>query len=70
MASELHSVVAAADVLEVSKWTVYRLIASGDLDTVDVAPSGSRRAKTRVPAESLAAFIASRRSNAKTLRTR
>lgn len=42
------------DELRVSKATVYRLIAAGELDTVHV---GARKA-TRVPRESVLAYIA------------
>lgn len=36
---------------------VYRLIAAGALRAVDIAQPGSRRAKTRVREDDLAAFI-------------
>jgi hypothetical protein len=51
-----------------SRDAVYDLIARGDLDAVDIAPTGSRRPKTRVPRESVNAFIKRRTRNAKRLR--
>ncbi len=39
--------------------TVYRLIATGQLRAVDVAPTGSRRPKTRVRSDDLEAYIES-----------
>lgn len=60
MAGAALSVTDTAEAIGVSRWTVYRLIAAGDLPAADVAPTGSKRAKTRVPAEAIAAFLAAR----------
>lgn len=60
MAPAALSVTDAAKALGVSRWTVYRLIAAKDLPAADVAPTGSKRPKTRVPAEAIAAFLAAR----------
>jgi excisionase family DNA binding protein len=51
--------------LRVSDDTVYRLIADGSLDAVDVSGRDSRRAKTRVPRESIETFIKARRRNSR-----
>ena len=36
---------------------VYRLIAAGELGTVDIATPGAGRTKTRIPSDNLAAYI-------------
>jgi len=56
----LHTINEAAALLRVSRATVYRLIATGDLESVDVAPTGSRSPKTRVSADAIARFIEAR----------
>lgn len=53
----LYSIPIAAKVLDCSKDTVYRLIASGELRAVDIAPPGSRQPKTRVRSDDADAFI-------------
>lgn len=58
-----------ATALRVSRGTVYNLIAAGDLDTTDVAPTGARSPKTRVIAESVNALIASRTRTTPKLRS-
>lgn len=65
----LLTVLETAVALRVSDDTVYRLIAAGDLESTDVAPTGSRRPKTRVLAKSVNEFIASRTRNARGLRS-
>lgn len=60
MAPAALSIPAAAAALDTSPKTVYRLIHAGDLASVDIAPTGSKRPKTRVPAEAIAAFLAAR----------
>lgn len=54
---DLLAVPAAAVRLGCSRWTVYRLIASGDLSPVDIAPTGSTRSKTRVRSDEITALI-------------
>ena len=44
----------------VSKMHVYRLIAAGALRAVDIAVPGSRKSKTRIRGDDLAAFIEQR----------
>lgn len=68
MATRLHSVEVTAELLDLSPATVYRLIAAGDLETCDAAPSGSRRPKTRVSDDAIDAFIRARTRKAKQLR--
>ncbi|MGW4422769.1 helix-turn-helix domain-containing protein [Streptosporangium sp. NPDC004631] len=46
-----------ADALRASETHVYRLIAAGELDTTDVATPGSSKSKSRVPRESLHAYV-------------
>jgi excisionase family DNA binding protein len=58
--SALLTIGETAAELRVSPDTVYRLISAGDLAAVDVAPSGSRRPKTRVERSDLAVYIKSR----------
>ena len=45
---QLFSVPAAAARLECSEMHIYRLIAAGELDAIDIAQPGARKAKTRV----------------------
>lgn len=68
-AIELLTIPETARTLRIDRRTVYRLIAAGDLDAVDIAPTGSTRSKTRVPAASVAQFIERRSRNAADLRT-
>lgn len=65
----LYRIEQAAELLDVSRATAYRLVAAGDLGSVDVAPSGSKRAKTRVSEAHIAKFIADRDRQPKRLRT-
>lgn len=50
----------AAATLRISPKSVYRLIAAGDLASCDVARSGSRASKTRVPQTAIEDFLAGR----------
>lgn len=59
-APRLHDITTTAEILGVSRDTVYRLIATGDLESCDVAPTGSRQSKTRVSDDAIRAFIAAR----------
>jgi transposase len=68
-AGKLHKLPDVADMLDVSLTTVYRLIAAGDLESCDIAPSGSPQPKTRVSDEQLAAFIKKRTRKTPRLRT-
>lgn len=65
-APRLHTIPEVADLLCCCREHVYNLIARGDLDVVDIGIRG--RAKSRVPDDSLARYIAARRRNAKRLR--
>lgn len=56
-APALLTIPQAKDRLGCSEMHVYRLIASGDLRAVDIARSGSKRSKTRVREDDLAAYI-------------
>jgi excisionase family DNA binding protein len=56
----LYTIPETADLLGVSRAHAYRLVADGELGTVDVAVKGSRKAKSRITSAALAAFIASR----------
>jgi excisionase family DNA binding protein len=53
----LLSMPAAAERLGCSRTYVYRLIASGQLRSVDIKAAGNTRSKTRVRAEDVEAFI-------------
>lgn len=54
----LHSVTEVAEILgNVSDMHVYRLIAAGELRTVDIATPGAGRAKTRIRSDDLADYI-------------
>lgn len=65
----LYRIEQAAELLDVSRATAYRLVAAGDLGSVDVAPTGSKRPKTRVSEAHIAKFIADRDRQPKRLRT-
>lgn len=69
MAARLYDIDETAERLQVGRATVYRLIAAGDLEACDAAPTGSLRPKTRVSDEAIAKFIESRTRKAKALRT-
>ncbi|MFF0448121.1 helix-turn-helix domain-containing protein [Streptomyces sp. NPDC004609] len=59
VSSRLLSIPAVAATLDVDRRTVYRFIAAGELDIVDLR-TGQGRSRVRVPAASLDAFIANR----------
>ena len=56
----VHTIPEASAALRVSKTTVYRLIGSGDLDSLDVSPPSSKKAMRRVPDSAIRAFLAAR----------
>jgi excisionase family DNA binding protein len=51
---------AAADRLGCSENHIYRLIAAGELDAVDIAQPGARKAKTRINEANLDAYVQAR----------
>jgi excisionase family DNA binding protein len=51
---------AAADRLGCSENHIYRLIAAGELDAVDIAQPGARKAKTRINEANLDAYVEAR----------
>lgn len=51
------TIAAAAGQLGCSEMHVYRLIATGALDAVDISLPGSKRSKTRVRTDDLSAYI-------------
>ena len=53
----LLTIAATATRLGCSDMHVYRLIASGELEAVDIAQAGARRSKTRVRSDHVVAFI-------------
>ena len=53
----LHSVTETAELLGCSGMHVYRLIAAGELEAVDIATPGAGRAKTRIRDDDLARYI-------------
>ena len=59
MSARLLSIPVVAATLDVDRRTVYRFIASGELDVVDLR-TGKGRSRVRVPAASLDAFISGR----------
>ena len=61
---DLYTIPEAALYLGCSRHHVYRLIAGGHLDTVDITVS-TLRSKTRVTSDSLAAYV-KRRTTART----
>jgi len=69
MLNRLYDIDETAELLGVGRATVYRLIAAGDLGSCDVAPTGSKRPKTRVSERHIAKFIADRDRQPKRLRT-
>jgi excisionase family DNA binding protein len=56
----LLTIAAAAARLGCSDMHIYRLIAAGELDAVDISQPGARKSKTRVREDNLAAYIAGR----------
>jgi excisionase family DNA binding protein len=62
--SALLPVPAVAERLGCSDSHVYRLIAVGELDAIDISQPGARKAKTRVSEANLDAYIESRRRRA------
>lgn len=46
--------------LRLTEPTVYAYIADGELEAIDVARTGSKRTRLRVPLDAIKAFIASR----------
>jgi excisionase family DNA binding protein len=60
----LLTISAAAARLGCSGMHVYRLIASGELEAVDIAQPGARRSKTRVRSDNIDAYIESRTRHA------
>lgn len=65
----LRGIDETAEILGVSRVTVYRLISAGDLAACDVAPTGSRRPKTRVADSAIDRFIEARTRQPKRLRS-
>ncbi|MCP2339234.1 helix-turn-helix transcriptional regulator [Actinomadura rupiterrae] len=61
----LHLISETATILGVSRATVYRLIAAGDLAATDAAPTGARAPKTRVSDDAIEKFIAARTRSAR-----
>lgn len=60
---ELYSTSRAGEILEVTGMTIRRMIASGELRVVDIAPEGSARPRYRVRSDDLAEYIDSRTSS-------
>lgn len=67
--AQLHTIPETARLLGVHRDTVYQLINRGDLESCDIAPSGSRRPKTRVSDAAIERFITARTRKPKRLRT-
>ncbi|GGV33894.1 hypothetical protein GCM10010182_67130 [Actinomadura cremea] len=65
----LNTIPETARKLRVSRETVYQLINRGDLESCDIAPSGSRRPKTRVSDTAIEAFVAARTRKVQRLRS-
>jgi excisionase family DNA binding protein len=59
-ATALLTIREAAVELRCSPKTVYRRIASGELEVTDIAATGAYSTRSRVPRESLDAYIKSR----------
>lgn len=60
MAIQLNTIPQTTEMLDVPRVTAYRLIAVGDLESCDVAPSTSRRSKTPVSDDAISTFIQAR----------
>jgi excisionase family DNA binding protein len=56
----LLTIAAAAARLGCSDMHIYRLIAAGELDAVDISQPGAKRAKTRVSELNLSSYIEAR----------
>ena len=54
---QLLTVPGAAEFLGCSEVHIYRLIAAGQLRTVDISSAGAQRTKTRIRNDDLAAYI-------------
>lgn len=68
--ARLHTLAETAELLGgISVKTVRRLISSGDLESVDIAPSSSPGSLTRVSDEHIDRFIKARTRKPKRLRT-
>lgn len=67
--TRLLTIPQTAERLGCSRWHVYDLIADGLLRSVDIAPRGSRRSKTRVREDDLQKLIDSRTRSARQLRS-
>lgn len=67
--THLNTIPETAKKLRVHRDTVYQLINRGDLESCDIAPSGSRRPKTRVSDAAIERFVAARTRKATHLRS-
>lgn len=63
---QLLTIPQAADRLSCSRGHIYTLIATGELNYVDIAPAG-RASKTRIPEGALTAYVEKRMKNARRL---
>lgn len=59
ISTNLLTISTAASRLGCSGMHIYRLVAAGELDAVDIAQPGARRSKTRIRSDSLDAYIES-----------
>lgn len=55
--TQLLTIPQAAERLACSENHAYRLVASGELRAVDIAPRGSKRSKTRIREDDIAAYV-------------
>lgn len=53
----IYTIPGAAEHLGCSETHLYRLIAAGELKTVDISAPGARRTKTRIRGDDLADYI-------------
>lgn len=60
-AAALNTIPRTGEKLDCSENHVYRLIAAGELEAVDIAVPGSRRTKLRISDEEIARYIQTRR---------
>jgi excisionase family DNA binding protein len=57
MPEPLYSVAEVAEAWDCSTGHVYTLISQGELTYLDIGAKGSQRAKSRIPASSVAAYV-------------
>ncbi|MGW0535093.1 helix-turn-helix domain-containing protein [Streptomyces sp. NPDC003032] len=65
MCDKLHSVRSVAEILDVSRRSVYRYIALGELSVIDLR-TGDERSRVRIPGGDVKALVERRRAQSVT----